>query len=176
MDQSLSRPRTLEGAYRLYSPRAFAAAMGVLRDPPSAEDVVQDVFMSLWRNPSQFDPTRGSLPTYISMLARSRALDRWRAQVAHAAALEREALAPEARGLSTDGGADEAVLLEERSSAVMSALETLPAAQREAVLLAFGGGLTAREIARERDIPIGTAKSRIRLGLEKARESLEAAA
>jgi RNA polymerase sigma-70 factor, ECF subfamily len=58
----------------------------------------------------------------------------------------------------------------------MTALGTLPDSQREAVLLAFGGGLTAREIARVADIPLGTAKSRIRLGLEKARETLEAAA
>jgi RNA polymerase sigma-70 factor, ECF subfamily len=58
----------------------------------------------------------------------------------------------------------------------MSALATLPGTQREAVLLAFGRGLTAREIARVAHIPLGTAKSRIRLGLEKARESLEAAA
>ena len=176
VDENLSRPRTLESAYRLYSSRAFAAAMRVLRDPTAAEDVVQDVFMSLWRNPSQFDPARGSLPTYISMLARSRALDRWRSQAAHDAAVEREARTHDPRERSSDGGADETVLRHERSTEVMSALETLPDNQREAVLLAFGKGLTAREIARERDIPLGTAKSRIRLGLEKARESLEAAA
>lgn len=176
MEQNLSRSRTLESAYRLHSGRAFAAAMRVLRDPSAAEDVVQDVFMSLWRNPSQFDSSRGSLPTYISMLARSRALDRWRSQAAHDAALEREARLHDPRERSIDRGADEKVLRHESSTEVMSALNTLPDNQREAVLLAFGGGLTAREIAQERDIPLGTAKSRIRLGLQKAKESLEAAA
>ena len=174
MENAASRSHTLESAYRLHSSRAFAAAMRVLRDPTAAEDVVQDVFMSLWRNPSQFDSSRGSLPTYISMLARSRALDRWRSQAAHNAAVEREARTRDPRERTTDGGADETVLRHERSSEVMTALETLPDTQREAVLLAFGRGLTAREIARERDIPLGTAKSRIRLGLQKAKESLEA--
>ena len=58
MNHDIARSRTLERAYRLYSGRAFAAAMRVLRDPSAAEDVVQDVFMSLWRNPAQFDPSR----------------------------------------------------------------------------------------------------------------------
>ena len=174
VEDGLNRPRTLESAYRLHSSRAFAAAMRVLRDPTAAEDVVQDVFTSLWRNPSQFNPSRGSLATYVSMLARSRALDRWRSQAAHDAAIEREARTHDPRERSVDGGADEVVFRHEQSSEVMSALETLPDNQREAVLLAFGKGLTAREIARERDIPLGTAKSRIRLGLQKAKESLEA--
>ena len=176
MKDDLARPRTLETAYRRHSHLAFAAAMRVLRDPTSAEDVVQDVFVSLWRNPSQFDPARGSLPTYVSMLARSRALDRWRSQAAHHAALEREARNHDPSERVVDGGADDAVLRRESSGEVMGALATLPDHQREAVLLAFGGGLTAREIATERDIPLGTAKSRIRLGLQKARETLEAAA
>lgn len=175
-EQTLDRPHTLNRAYRLYAHRAYAAAMRVLREPSAAEDVVQDVFMSLWRNPSQFDPSRGTLPSYISMLARSRALDRWRSQAAHDSAIEREARAQGPGDRTTDAGADEPVLHRERSREVMGALEALPESQREAVLLAFGGGLTAREIARERDIPLGTAKSRIRLGLEKARESLEAVA
>ena len=134
--------------------------------------------MSLWRSPAQFDPGRGSLATYISMLARSRALDRWRSQAAHSAAVEREARAQEAepRVSTLSPGADEPALARERSREVVTALETLPETQREALLLAFGGGLTAREIARAVHIPLGTAKSRIRLGLEKARESLEAAA
>jgi RNA polymerase sigma-70 factor, ECF subfamily len=176
MYESLGRTHFLDSAYRHHSSRAFAAAMRVLRDPAAAEDVVQDVFMSLWRNPGQFDPARGSLPTYISMLARSRALDRWRSQAAHDAAVERDARARDPRERTSDGGADEIVLRHERSSEVMSALDTLPDNQRDAVLLAFGGGLTAREIARERGIPLGTAKSRIRLGLQKAKESLEAVA
>lgn len=175
MPEHLSGPHTLDHAYRLYAPRALAAAMRVLRDPAAAEDVVQDVFISLWRNPSQFDPSRGPLPSYIAMLARSRALDRCRSKAAHDAALEREARAqgPQER---ISPGADEPTFERERSREVMTAVDSLPDSQRDAVLLAFGRGLTAHEIARVTDIPLGTAKSRIRLGLEKARESLDAVA
>ncbi len=176
MPPHLNGPQTLDDAYRLYAPRALAAALRVLREHAAAEDVVQDVFISLWRNPSQFDPNRGSLPSYISMLARSRALDRWRSQTAHDAALEREARAQGPRERTASPGAHEPTLDRERSREVMGALDSLPDTQRDAVLLAFGRGLTAREIARVSDIPLGTAKSRIRLGLQKARESLEAAA
>jgi RNA polymerase sigma-70 factor, ECF subfamily len=174
----LRRPGSLDRAYREHASRAFAAAMRVLRDPAAAEDVVQEVFMSLWRNPGQFDSARGTLLAYVSMLARSRALDRWRSQAAHDAAVEREARARESapRESFASPGADEPTLDRERSREVMSALDALPDPQREALLLAFGRGLTAREIARANRIPLGTAKSRIRLGLEKARESLEAPA
>jgi RNA polymerase sigma-70 factor, ECF subfamily len=176
MPEHLSGPHTLDDAYRLYASRAFTAAMRVLRDPAAAEDVVQDVFVSLWRNPAQFDPSRGPLPAYISMLARSRALDRCRSKAARDAALEREARAQGPPERATAPGADERILDRERSHEVMSAIDSLPASQRDAVLLAFGGGLTAHEISQVADIPLGTAKSRIRLGLEKARESLEAVA
>jgi RNA polymerase sigma-70 factor, ECF subfamily len=175
MEGPLNRPGALEAAYREHAQRAFGAAMRVLRDPTAAEDVVQDVFISLWRNPSQFDARRGSLATYVSMLARSRALDRWRSRAAHDAALEREGRAQEVRPRA-DAGADAPSLQRERSREVMAAVETLPETQREAVLLAFGGELSAREVATVAGIPLGTAKSRIRLGLRKARESLEAAA
>jgi RNA polymerase sigma-70 factor (ECF subfamily) len=178
MRTDLNTTLGLDRAYRMHASRAHAAALRVLRDPTAAEDVVQDVFMSLSRNPTQYDPARGSLPAYISILARSRALDRWRSQGAHDAAVEREARAqaeaPPER--STSPGADRPALARERSREVMSALDMLPDEQREALLLAFGGGLTAREIAQAIDIPLGTAKSRIRLGLQRARESLEAAA
>ena len=176
--EDLTLPGALDNAYRQHASRAFAAAMRVLLYPAAAEDVVQEVFVSLWRNPSQFNPERGSLSTYISMLARSRAVDRWRSQAAHDAAVEREARArrAEPRERSLSPGADEPTLERERSREVMTALSTLPDSQREAVLLAFGGGFTAREVARVADIPLGTAKSRIRLGLEKARETLEAVA
>ena len=176
MSKDLHSQYSLDDAYRLYAARAFGAAMRVLREPAAAEDVVQDVFISLWRNPSQFDPSRGSLPSYISMLARSRALDRWRSQAAHEAAIEREARARGPQEHRTSPGADEPVLGHERSREVLTALDSLPGAQRDAVLLAFGHGLTAGEVARAAGIPLGTAKSRIRLGLAKARESLDAAA
>ena len=125
----------------------FAAAQRVLRDPAAAEDVVQDVFMTLWRNPKGFDASRSSLSHYLTMLARSRALE-----------------------LLAAVGIPDA-----ESRRLLRAVDTLPADQREALLLAYGRGLTANEISEAARVPLGTAKSRLRLGLEKARSALEVA-
>jgi RNA polymerase sigma-70 factor, ECF subfamily len=138
----------------------------VLRDEAAAEDVVQDVFMHLWRRPRAFDERRGSLRAYITMLARSRAIDRWRTQAVHDGAVERlERAAREPH----DASAAERVIERERRAWALSVIDRLPPPQREAVLLAFGRGLSAGEIAAALGVPPGTAKSRVRLGLEKLR-------
>ena len=161
-----------EAAYREHRGAMFAAAQRVLRDAAAAEDVVQDVFMHLWRNPGAYDPRRGSLATYLTLMARSRAVDRWRSRGARDAAVERSAAESRVLGSQSES-ADEPALRRERSRTLMGALGTLPDDQREAVLLAFGRGLTANEIAVAARVPLGTAKSRIRLGLQKARSALE---
>jgi RNA polymerase sigma-70 factor (ECF subfamily) len=171
----LRDPRRFNEAYRQLAPLAFAAANRVLRDAAAAEDVVQDVFMQLWLRPSAYDPARGALSRYVAMLARSRAMDRWRSRSARDAAVERSAQETLLRP-GTQESAAEPVIRRERSSRVLRALDELPSDQREAVLLAYGRGLTAQEIARAARVPIGTAKSRVRLGLQKAREGLVAAA
>ena len=148
--------------------------MRVLRDEAAAEDVVQDVFMQLWLKPGVYDPTRSSLASYVSMMARSRAVDRWRTRVAREAAVERTV--EQARGERPQlESAAEPVIRRERSRKLLGALDGLPGDQRDALLLAYGRGLTAQEIALVTEIPLGTAKSRIRLGLRRARATLEAA-
>ncbi len=171
----LRDPRRFNEAYRQLAPLAFAAANRVLRDAAAAEDVVQDVFVQLWLRPSAYDPARGALSRYVAMLARSRAMDRWRSRSARDAAVERSAQETLLRP-GTQESAAEPVIRRERSTRVLRALDELPSDQREAVLLAYGRGLTAQEIARAARVPIGTAKSRVRLGLQKAREGLVAAA
>ena len=171
----LRDPVQFNEAYRKLAPMALAAANRVLRDEAAAEDVVQDVFMQLWLRPSSFDPARGTLTSYITMLARSRAVDRWRTRSARESAVERSAEQERVHNTDQESAA-EPVIRRERSRTLLGALQTLPTDQREAVLLAYGRGLTAQEIARATGIPLGTAKSRVRLGLRKARESLQAAA
>lgn len=168
----LRNPHQFDSAYRTHAPAAFAAAQGVLRDTAAAEDVVQDVFVHLWRSPSAFDPARGSLRGYVTMLARSRALDRWRSRSVREDAVSRSA---HEHTPGSDGAesAAEPVIRRERARHLLHALEELPGAQRQAVLLAFGRGLTAREIARMTDVPVGTAKSRVRLGLRRAEAVLD---
>jgi RNA polymerase sigma-70 factor (ECF subfamily) len=171
----LRDPIQFNDAYRRLAPIALASANRVLRDEAAAEDVVQDVFMQLWLKPSTFDPSRGSLSSYVSMLARSRALDRWRSKTARDHAVERSA--EQSRVLVEPAeSAAEPVIRRERSLTLLKTLEDLPTDQRDAVLLAYGRGLTAHEIARVSQVPLGTAKSRVRLGLRKARATLKVAA
>jgi RNA polymerase sigma-70 factor (ECF subfamily) len=171
----LRDPIQFNEAYRRTAATARASANRVLRDEAAAEDVVQDVFMQLWLKPSLYDPSRGSLNSFVSMLARSRALDRWRSRTARDSAVERQA--EQSRVLARPAeSAAEPVIRRERSLTILHALDELPADQRDALLLAYGRGLTAQEIARVADVPLGTAKSRVRLGLRKARVALDAAA
>ncbi|MBA3407745.1 MAG: sigma-70 family RNA polymerase sigma factor [Solirubrobacterales bacterium] len=169
-------PDDFEALYRSYAPLGLQVAKKVLDDPAAAEDVVQDMFLQLWRNPGSFNPARGQMKSYVSMVARSRSIDRWRSRAAERAALER--LATEARTSVRDStdGADQRALDGERRRELLSAIVKLPSEQREAVVLAYCGGQTAREIADGADVPLGTAKSRIRLGLSRARGHLSEAA
>ncbi len=167
--------RQFSETYRKLAPLALASADRVLRDQAAAEDVVQDVFVQLWQKPDAYDPKRGSLASYVSMLARSRAVDRWRSRGARERAVERAEV--EARSAFQPAeSAVEPVIRRERSRNLLGVLETLPGDQRDALLLAYGRGLTAEEIARVKEVPLGTAKSRVRLGLSKARATLQAAA
>src|SRR5215204_3037197 len=157
--EDLSDRAQFEDAYRHLSPLARRVAWQVLGDAPAAEDVVQDLFLGLWRNPRSFDPARGSLRAYVLMLARSRALDRWRSRAAGGSAQARLAGEVRLRARDSEEPAEQTALGRESRRRLLSVVDTLPPEQREAVLLAFGGGLTAREIAAGRGLPVGTAKS-----------------
>ena len=172
----LRDPARFDQAYRSLRPLAFSAANRVLRDRAAAEDVVQEVFTHLWRRPNAYQPARGALPGYVAMMARSRAMDRWRTRAARDAALERSVAEQRAAGPASSEDAAEPVIRREGSRRILRALDGLPAEQREALLLAYGRGLTAQEIAEAAGLPVGTVKSRVRLGLQKAREELAVAA
>lgn len=162
-------PREFSEVYRRLGPIAVRAADRVLHDRAAAEDVAQDVFARLWERPSAYDPARGSLASYVAMVARSRALDRWRSRQACDAATERLGHDVAQEG---GGGAEELAFRNARVAASIAALREAPREQQQAVLLAYGAGLTAREVAAATDVPVGTAKSRIRLGLIRARDAL----
>src|SRR5918999_1890509 len=171
----LATPAAFSSAYHAHRQLAFSAALRVLGDPASAEDVVQDVFTALWRDPSKFDPRRGSLPGYVAMMARSRAVDRVRSRNAGSAAVDRLAVLDADREDEVESPADFAVRREE-AGRVLAAVAELPAAQRDAVLMAYGRGLSTAEIAKVAGVPLGTAKSRLRLGLQRTREAVTTAA
>ena len=161
----LTDPHAFARAYREHRGPALAAAQRVLHDRAAAEDVVQDVFAQLWRRPRTFDERRGSLRSYITMLARSRAIDRWRSQAVQDSLVER--LGPDSA--TQEPSASDRVIERERRTEVVALVDRLPAVQREAIVLAFGAGLTSGEIAAAVGVPHGTAKSRVRLGLAKLR-------
>ena len=170
----LTDPTTFAHAYDDHSRSVYGAAMRILGDPARAQDVTQDVFLRVWRNPKRFDSSRGELGGYLRLMARSRALDLWRETQAAGRARDR---------LELVVAGDEAVRADDRPSVlverdadravVRDALARLPEAQREAVVLAYFGELTAGEIARRCGVPLGTAKSRIRLGLAKLRAEID---
>jgi RNA polymerase sigma-70 factor (ECF subfamily) len=165
---NLDDPAEFARAYTRHARSVQAAAMAVLHDHARAQDVVQDVFLRLWRRPHAFDSRRGDLGPYLRLMARSRALDVRREAQASTRAGERLRLTAE----RTPPVHATAAAVERH--AMCTAMRRLPDGQREAVVLAYWGGLTAAEIARHADVPVGTAKSRVRLGLIKLREAYEA--
>jgi RNA polymerase sigma-70 factor, ECF subfamily len=167
-------PETFRAVYDEHSQGVYAAALRILGDPARAQDVMQDVFLKLWRKPEKFDARRGQLGPYLKLMARSRALDLWREGQAAGRASDRLKLVTAADEARTDDVPARAAERGEEGTLVRSALGRLPTAQREALVLAYWGGMTAGEIAQRADVPLGTAKSRIRLGLAKLREECTA--
>jgi RNA polymerase sigma-70 factor (ECF subfamily) len=165
---------TFAAAYAQHARSVHATAMRVLGDTARAQDVVQDVFARLWARPNRFDASRGELGPYLRLMARSRALDVWREGQAAGRASDRvrDLVAVEGSGYDERLRPDVATEREELRTGVRAALRELPGAQREALVLAYWGGLTADEIAQRTATPLGTAKSRIRLGLSRMRTTL----
>jgi RNA polymerase sigma-70 factor (ECF subfamily) len=169
----LDDPATFGRLYDEHGRGVYAAAMGILGDRALAQDVTQDVFVKLWRHPRRFEPARGPIGPYLRLLARSRALDLWRERQAADRAADRLAVALAVQSPPVAEGPDALVLQGADRERVRVALRKLPPAQREALLLAYWGGLTADEVARRVGVPLGTAKSRIRLGLSRLQAEIE---
>jgi RNA polymerase sigma-70 factor (ECF subfamily) len=149
--------------YKRHAGEVFRAALAVLNDVTLAEEVVQDVFLALWRG-SSYDGSRGSLETYLRMLARSRALDVWR----RGRTRERATARVQARHVEDRGDTTQAAVIHaaERERA-RGAVRRLPEEQRAVIALTYWGGMSVQEAAAATGVPLGTAKSRVRLALGK---------
>ena len=167
---TLSDPLTYEAAYEAHSRGVYTAAYRILGNAAQAQDVVQDVFLRVWRRPGSFDASRGELGSYLRLMARSRALDVWREGQAAGRASDRLKIVVSGEDGRVEDRTVAAVERDDDAGELRTALKRLPEAQREALVLAYWGGLTADQIARRSQVPLGTAKSRIRLGLAKLRE------
>lgn len=163
----------LEQLYDRYSALVFSVALRVLHDHALAEDVTQEVFLRIWRQPASFDPARGRFISWISSVARNRALDEQRRMTRRRRAEDQDedpVLRLPAEGPGNDP-AHEAVLADERQR-VREAMLDLPDAQRTVLEMAYFSGLTQTEIAERTGDPLGTIKTRVRLGMRKLREAL----
>ncbi len=170
----LSDPSAFARVYDDHSAGVYRAAYGITRDATTAQDVTQDVFLRLWRRPHAFNAERGEIGSYLRLMVRSRALDLWREGQSAGRATDRLKVVAAAEGDTADEAPPALLGRDEDRRAVREALQGLPGVQREALVLAYWGGLTASEIARRSGVPLGTAKSRIRLGLSRLRDVLPA--
>src|SRR5439155_1082094 len=156
----------LAAFYDLYAPLAFGLLRRMLRDVEEAAEVLQEVFWELWRAAGEYDPRRGSPEAWVTVRARSRGIDRVRSvrrreEMLVAPLNETAAAVPEAM-------ANPGALVEEREM-VRGFLRELPAEQREAIALAYLQGMTQSQISAHLGLPLGTVKTRMRLGLERLR-------
>ncbi len=168
--RDLAAFRTL---YARYSKLVYSATYRVLRDAHLAEDMVQEVFLRIWRKPDSYSPMRGRLTTWLTSVSRNRAVDevrsrnrRYRHETASPEEAERELAAPETEdpGLTAE--------LADQRRIIVAALFKLPEDQRKTIELAYFGGFTQQEIAQMLEQPLGTVKTRIRLGMQKLRVAL----
>ena len=152
------------------APAVYGAALRVLGECAGAQDVVQDVFVELWRHPGRYDPAAGALRTYLTVLARRRAVDLIRSELRRIARQERHHRLACRPPCPSPG---EEVTAAEAASLVRDAVQLLPGEQRRVIELAYFHGLTSREVAVAAGIPEGTAKSRLRLALAKLESMLD---
>ncbi len=159
------REDALAEAFRRHAGAVFALARRVLGDGSTAEEVVQEVFLRLWRAPDRYDPARGSLRSYLLAQSHGRAVDLLRSDSSRRRREEREAAESAEAGYDIEREVWDLAIAEHLADVVRS----LPAQERKAIELAYFGGHTYREVADLLAEPEGTIKSRIRSGLRRMR-------
>ncbi len=160
-----------EELYRRHHPRVLMQARKLCASPELADEVANDTFLALWRGAHLYRPERGNVSSWLSGMVRNRAVDAWRrttSRPTEVAVSEQGARQLESTAVAPAENVERAAMLE--------LLAGLPSDQKEAVFLAYFGELTHVEIATQTDQPLGTVKSRIRLGIEKLRCGATAAA
>lgn len=163
-------PQAFEAIYERHSRVAYSLAFRLLGDRQAAEDLVQDAFLAVWRGSASYAPTRGSVRNWLLSILHNRGIDRLRTM----AAMARRQGALEQVRLAEAPPPDAASVAMGRALAgsVRSELADLPEEQMQVLKLAYYGGFTHQEIASMLEVPLGTVKSRMRLGLERLRRGL----
>ncbi len=156
--------------YDRYGKFVYRLALHILKNSQEAEDLTQEIFLALWRS-NTYNPARGSLSSFLTTMTRSRAIDKLRSRGRNLKFLDSWR-----QNMTTETASDspfEHVALGERSQQLQNALAQLPQDQRQVLEMAYYEGLSLSEIAQKLDIPLGTVKTRSRLGLLKLRQILE---
>jgi RNA polymerase sigma-70 factor (ECF subfamily) len=162
------REEALAEVYRRHAASVYGLALRVTRNQTLAEEVTQEVFVRLWRDPSKFDPSRGTIRSFLLAHTHGRAVDLIRAEASRRMRDDREARLVAESGPSLDEEVVEMQIAEQ----VRRALGGLNPLERDAIELAYFGGHSYREVARILGQPEGTVKSRIRSGLARLNEQL----
>jgi RNA polymerase sigma-70 factor (ECF subfamily) len=161
-----------QGLARLYdetSSLVYGSALRILGNSADAEEVTSDVYTQVWRNAGSFSVERGSVNAWLMMLTRSRAIDRLRSR---SRTRTEEPLEDVAEMVAGSDSPEQASMARQRSERVRAALSTISPEQRQAIELAYFSGLTQSELAAHLGQPLGTVKTRIRLGMMKLKEQL----
>jgi RNA polymerase sigma-70 factor, ECF subfamily len=162
----------LAALYDRHACTVYSIALRIVGDEADAEEVVQDVFAQVWRQASRYEKTRGTVDAWLVTMARTRAIDRLRARRARpdSGATRADDASIECAALMVDPG--DALTAARDAKRIRDALHELPLLQRLAIELAYFEGLTQSQIADRLEEPLGTVKTRIRLGLLKLRDAL----
>lgn len=152
--------------YDRYSSVVYAVALRVLADAAAAEDILQEIFMQLWRNPGAFDASRGNLAPWLAVISRNRAVDVLRKRRPQMEITENLISVEPDFASDADRG--------RTAEKVRAVLKSMPAPQRSALEMAYFEGFSHSEIAEKTKEPLGTIKTRIRTGLMLLRKAVEA--
>jgi RNA polymerase sigma-70 factor (ECF subfamily) len=161
--------------YDRFSPGLYSLVLKMTGEPAEAQDVLQEAFTHIWRKASTYDRRRSAAFTWAVMLTRNKCIDRLRIRQRFAKLSEKAAQEASSQMIGDDASAEEVDLREQRGR-VREALSTVAPEQKQAIELAFFSDLTHEQIAERLGAPLGTIKARIRRGLLKLRDLLEASA
>jgi RNA polymerase sigma-70 factor, ECF subfamily len=163
-------PRAFELLYDRHGGAAFSLAYRMIGNRVTAEDVVQEAFLSIWRSRLRYDQARGSVRTWVLGIVHNRAIDALRRSFVHDR--RRETMEGVEERHEAPERTDAEAARREEARSIRGALETLPDEQRRTIELAYFGGYSHSQIAELLDEPVGTVKGRMRLGLDKMRRQL----
>ncbi|MEO5700262.1 MAG: sigma-70 family RNA polymerase sigma factor [Casimicrobiaceae bacterium] len=165
--------------YRATSARLFGVALRILRDSPAAEEVLQDVFVSVWHHAGSYATGKSQPLTWLTSIVRNRCLDRLRRREIDTVPISRDANDDDGSGgadfdIASDAPSPVDMLLAGADSrSVRACVDTLERGQKQAIALAFYQGMSHQELARQLREPLGTVKSWVRRGLERLRQCLD---